>query len=534
MRRSRQFRYEAANAIRSFGPFYRPTWAFLVLVAIFVAPIWMTPLPPGMDTPNHLAIVETLSRQDAEPEWHSHFEDRRALGSPYGTYYALGLSFMPWLSAAEAHRVIMSAYAILLPLSFAYLVYSFRPRDHWSPLFGFLLIYSDSYFVGFTNYLLALPLLLFSVALSVRLVRKPAGGYVIALALAGASVLLFLTHPISLGLLPILGGILGLPRMASPHRLVWVLVAWLPGGFLLLRWMLSQSSPSTGRITYLPLDFNLEYLMRTPAIIISGWPLVLEMVLAGVLIGVAWRPWGARFRGVSQLKLWASPPLISMLGVLGFLLFYLLMPFQVGATIWLNLRIAVLAWVLIFLVLGDAMVRNLLGKAALVGLCVLQLTTVVDAHRAFGEELNSLFEVMEGLEPEARVLPLALTGESEVPTPFYKGDPRARFAARFSYFLHFGSCYHLEKAGLSPWMTFHASLPHVPLGIRSPFIQSNFRISDPFFPEQILTRLPDLAPHFDYILLRNKQSGISEGMRQTYPLIRDVGTYEAYSTRRLP
>ncbi|MAI79563.1 MAG: hypothetical protein CL917_11520 [Deltaproteobacteria bacterium] len=99
------------------------------------------------------------------------------------------------------------------------------------------------------------------------------------------------------------------------------------------------------------------------------------------------------------------------------------MPFQVGATIWLNLRIAVLAWVLIFLVLGDAMVRNLLGKAALVGLCLLQLTTVVDAHRAFGEELNSLFEVMDSLEPEGRLLPVTLTGESEVLTPFYKGDP---------------------------------------------------------------------------------------------------------------
>ena len=63
----------------------------------------------------------------------------------------MGLVLVDYMSADQAHRVIMGAFAILLPLAFGYLARSMAPGARWTPLFGFLLIYTDSYFVGFTN-----------------------------------------------------------------------------------------------------------------------------------------------------------------------------------------------------------------------------------------------------------------------------------------------------------------------------------------------------------------------------------------------
>ncbi|MEE3327756.1 MAG: hypothetical protein VX252_10505 [Myxococcota bacterium] len=516
--------------MRSLGPEFKTTWAFLALLALFVLPIWVTPAVPGMDTPNHMAMVEILSRQSLEPDWDVHFEDRISVGSPYVTYYALGLGLARFMSATEAHRVIMSAFVLLLPLSFAYLVYSLRPTARWTPLFGFLLIYTDSYFVGFTNFLLTLPLLLFGVALSIRLAKRPEGGLLQSLLLGFVSVLLYMTHPIGCALLPILAGILGLPQLASMRRLVWLVAAWLPGPVLLLIWAGSDSSPFMGGITYLPFDFSLEYLARTPTILMSGWSLFVATCLALVLMVGALPSVFRRLETGSSLFQRLSPFRSPVLGSLAFVLLYFVMPFQVGSTIWLNLRLAVIVWVLIFVVLGDAMVRNWLGQVALIALCLWQLGSVTQAHYAFGQEVDSLLEVVEVMEPHGRILPLVLNSDSEVATPFYRGDERAHFASRFTYYLHFGSYYHLEKSGLSPWMTFQAGLPHVPLGIKSPFLRSRFRIADPFFPDRFLSRLPELAPHFDYILLRNSRSDISAGLTRAFPLLHNAGSYEVYST----
>lgn len=530
MRRSRQFRHEAADFLRSCGPFSKSTWAFLALVVLYTFPIWVTPLIPGMDTPNHIAIVETLSRKAIEPDWHVHFEDRISPASPYFTYYGLGLWLVRFMPAAEAHRVIMTAFVILMPLSFLYLVRGIRPGAKWVPFLGFLLIYSDSYFVGFTNFILTLPLLLLGAGVSIRLMKRPEGGELQVLSVALISVLLFLTHPISCALLPVLAAILGFPQLVSIRRLGWLLAAWLPAGGMLLVWSMSDASPSVGGLTYLPFDFTLEYLARTPFILVSGLPLWVAAGLGLLLMGTALLSMGRDLRHVVRLREVVSPLRTPLVGTLAFVLIYFLTPFQVGATIWLNLRLAVIVWVLLFVVLGEAMVRNRLGRIAVLGLCFLQLGSVAHAHYSFGQEVHSLLTVVETLEPQARVLPLALTTGSEVPTPFYRGDDRALFGSRFTYYLHFGSYYHLAKKGVSPWMTFHASLPHIPLGIRSPFYRSQFRIVDPFFPERLLPRLPDLAPHFDYILLRNESPAISEGMKRVFPLLYDLGDYEVYST----
>ena len=378
---------------------------------------------------------------------------------------------------------------------------------------------------------MTLPLLLLGVGISIRLAQRSEGGVFQSLVLAGISFLLFLTHPISCALLPVLAAILALPQLASAPRLVWLLGAWIPAGGVLLRWSTSDASPSMGQMTYLPFDFVLEYLARTPLILVSGWPLWVGAFLGSVLLMLAFFSLGKGFQHKRGLLQRLSPFRSPLLGTLAFVILYFLIPFQVGATIWLNLRLAVVVWVLIFLLVGDAMVRHRVGRLALVSLCLLQFGSVAQAHYAFGREVHSLLTVVEALEPKGRVLPLALTRDSDVPTPFYRGDPRAAFGSRFTYYLHFGSYYHMTKSGVSPWMTFHASLPHVPLGIRSAFYEYGFGISDPFFPERLLPRLPDLAPHFDYILLRNASPAVSDGMKRIFPLFYDAGEYEVYSTQ---
>ena len=101
-----------------------------------------------------------------------------------------------------------------------------------------------------------------------------------------------------------------------------------------------------------------------------------------------------------------------------------------------------------------------------------------------------------------------------------------------TYYLHVGSYYHLEKGGLSPWMTFHAALPHIPLGIKDPFFKTRFRIAEPLFPVALLSRLSELGPYFDYILLRNTEPRISAQLESVLEPVFQAGPYEAYSFPR--
>jgi hypothetical protein len=171
---------------------------FAVLSLANLIPIWAFRYFPGQDTPNHLYATEVL---------------RLLLGAP-GTVVppALGQAFVPLLSlktnvtffalmlglghlgasVALAHRLVLSAYAVTLPLAALYAARAAAPRS--SPMALLFLPLTWNWFAmqGLYNYVLSLPPALIWLGIIARDGGRPMRGA--ALALAAAALAVYLSH----------------------------------------------------------------------------------------------------------------------------------------------------------------------------------------------------------------------------------------------------------------------------------------------------------------------------------------------------
>lgn len=141
--------------------------ALLAVMAACVAPLWASALLPMMDLPQHLATVRVL---------HSY-------GDPaFGVdrYHVIDLSrtqYLSWYYAVHwltyllpletANRVVLSLYAAGLPLSLVALLRAYG-RDPALGLLAAPLVFNVFYFMGFANYITALPLVFWALALLQR------------------------------------------------------------------------------------------------------------------------------------------------------------------------------------------------------------------------------------------------------------------------------------------------------------------------------------------------------------------------------
>jgi hypothetical protein len=140
-------------------------WAIALLGA--AAPLWASQTIPLVDLPQHLHLISVLHRLDDPSTLFPSFFAQRGELTPYlGYYYAV--SFLNWLLPLElANRLFLTAYAVGLPLSVAFLLRTLR-RPSWPALLAIPFAYGDSLAWGFINYCAALPLALLTCALFVR------------------------------------------------------------------------------------------------------------------------------------------------------------------------------------------------------------------------------------------------------------------------------------------------------------------------------------------------------------------------------
>ncbi len=499
---------------------------WIVLSLLHLLPIVAADHLPMQDLPNHLAIIGTLAAEDTTPGWNERFENRLS-AEPYITYYGAGAALAASMGAVAANRVLMALYVLLLPLSFAALHDALGGTNRWGALFGFLLIYNDPYLVGFTNYLLCLPMVLLGATLAVRLANRESGGAVTAVALALMAVLVYFTHPFGLAPLAVLAMVCATGRAPRPRRVACVGAALVPALVLLAVWWFGGSGVEG--VIRLPAAFKFEYLLRTPVLLLENPDdkalqvasvLALGLVVAGV---AAWRRAGGGGPGrLARIHpgWWATAV---------FLAAYFTAPFASGATIWLDLRLALFAWVALLLATGGALTRGRVGRVLAVGLCLVSIVGVGRLHRAFDREIAPLFAVIERMEPERRVLPVLCDPRSEAIEPFYVRNGMIPFSSPYA---HFGSHYHVRKGGESPWMTFHADLEWIPLGLRDPLYSQHFGIDGPFAPGPVLATVPAVRDSFDYLLVRGGDSATQRYLARYGTRRAREGDYTLFEIRR--
>ncbi len=165
----------------------------LLLVAS-AAPFWAGRFLPLLDLPQHLGLAVAVAHAgDSGSPWARYLEvDLWPV--PYWTFYAAMWLLQKAFSAETAARLVLSAYAVGLPLAAGFLLRSLGRDPRWAVL-AVPLVFSTNLFYGFVPFLLATPLLALALGLLDRHLaaeRAAPGG---AAALAAAAAAVYLSHP---------------------------------------------------------------------------------------------------------------------------------------------------------------------------------------------------------------------------------------------------------------------------------------------------------------------------------------------------
>lgn len=127
-----------------------------------LAPIWAGEYFPTQNGPWYVLVSQML-RQWNNPEFnYGEFYDLHWHPIPYLIHYVLVWA-LSWLAPIlTAHKIALSLYVLVLPLSCFYYLYATRSEHPWLGIIGYLLIYNYCFLRGYQNYAWGIAMVLFA------------------------------------------------------------------------------------------------------------------------------------------------------------------------------------------------------------------------------------------------------------------------------------------------------------------------------------------------------------------------------------
>jgi hypothetical protein len=432
-----------------------PLWIWLLCAcaAATVVPLWSAAHLPFTDLPQHAAAIGTL-RHWWDPTWKSGEYFTLALGqTQYLLYYLLGAALaFPFGTAERANLVLLSLVAIAFPFSLRALLKAVR-ADTRLALFACTLFWSQSLLIGFFNYLAAMPLTLWSLALTLRQAEAPSRRTL--LALAAAAVALFYLHLSAFVFFAPAAALasLAIPRLAPlrewPRKLVWA----APVAALAVLWLVNSPVVHPQSVGWhQPMGVYWE----EPATALRNLVDALldiwrgpedEWCLLALLAAAALLAWPQR-RDPDQDP-WRRGMVAAWVALAGLL--YLAFPISIGWMWQLNERYALVLALLAPVLLRPA--RGLRGATPLLLVAATGLFAAATAFgnaRAFDREVGPFDSVLARAQPGRRLIGMMF-------------EQNSRYA-KFSAFLHFQAYYRARMGGVASFS--FAELPQSPLRYR--------------------------------------------------------------------
>ena len=385
--------------------------AVLLLTILSLWPIWAVEFPPLQDYPQHLFLAHVnATYTDQAYNW-SHYYQATLRPGPYTLFYYLIVWLEAVMPVTVAGKVYLSCY-IGLMAGVAVAVAKKGPRGNppWASLLIFPLAFHQMYFMGFTNFLLSVPLLALACLDHQRLAAVAGAKGVAYLRQAILVTLLFLCHPYTIlvyigltaagALVPTVAGFR--PKVALLPPLVTALI--------FAAWYMATLPPNQGRMPLLwwPVSETLTYylLMFTGMRWTAGihWPTlaVWSAALALVLFGA----WQSLREGVA---LPTRRALAFGLATLGFFA----LPFWAGQYSYFNLRLAPISY-LFFAILASACTLSPRTGLVLTGLAALLIGQSATLQGAVSAETAELKPILAGMVPNATLLPMTFKTESAI------------------------------------------------------------------------------------------------------------------------
>jgi hypothetical protein len=513
------------------GASARPTpahWLFelgcFALAIGSVFPLFHTAYAPIEDLPQHLAAIRILHDFDDPALGFARYFEIDLLRTQYLAYYLL-VDLLAYVTNVErANELVVAGAIIALPLSARSLLRALG-KDERLALLCFPLTYNAHLVLGFFNFLLAIPLSLYGVALAVRQRRHFAQAR--AAGLGVLALVCFYSHVVPFGLMCLAIGMCALAR--KPAIMVRMLAPLVPSALAALVWL--QRSPA-GQATataaagagdgpqplYRPARVALEQTAMWLTDVLRGesersrlWAWA-ALVASVVLLALAERTWHflrARSRSAKQqptavpadpaaaplgapdrlalqlaVAIWVLPCLCAWL--------YFAMPTSYD-WIWpIAERFPLLAaiWLVIALPNGRWLRRTVLCAAF-----VLSAASFHHAGKAFArfdqEEVGDFDQALAAIPQGQRVIGLIFDRYSRNVT--------------FAPFMHFVAYYQARKGGAV--MFSFADFPQSPFRFREDNRPPRVRPRWEWQPELVRSR-QDLA-FYDYALVRGGPGAIA-------------------------
>lgn len=502
--------------LRHVGPLHA---LFVALVAAHIVPIWAVEYLPFMDLPQHLATIAALHHH-GDPDWgFAAFYHVDLLSTPYLAYYLTTDLLAHAMSVETANRVFLSVYVLLLPLS-AWRYLRAAGREPALSILAFPIVYGTFLFMGFVNFVAALPFLLFGLAALVRWLRPPGegGGRRHDYAwLVLHSILLFFSHTQVFLLYVGSVGLYLLLTWPGWRRVLLAAAHLVPTMLLLAGWILKsrvlagEDAWQAGRAGRNASPAGAQWegiatsLRELPARLVDAWrdtsdDLLLVLIAFALLVLAMLRrapapPDDARGRARLRAHLRGNALEIVSIALLG-LYFALPVSFK---WIWpLNWRLVPVAF-LVGLVWFRLPRLGARGRAAL----ALPLAAIafygawihLDHFRQFQDEVGPLGEVLDAAAPRGRTMGLIFDKGSGVVTP------------TLAPYLHFAQYYQLRKGGMADFS--FANFAQSPVQFHDRTGPPRLPLRWEWTPEQM--RWPDHPPgaadYYDYYLVRGTWRG---------------------------
>ncbi len=418
---------------------------FAALLILHVAPIWAFRFIPTQDGPGHQAlafILRQYGRPDAGLLRHYYALNREAL--PNWFIFFLLTRVLRFLAVPVAEKVLLTVYALLLPLSVRYALKGIAQegsdRAGFLAVLSFPFIYNYTLHMGFFNFCFSLPAFFFTVGYWLRHGERMTPLRTAALALLILWV--YFCHPVTLvmtaaALLTLAGWHVLLERGAAPADIRrWLLpplLALLPAVALMASFVGRRMG---SKIDFLPLWEKLKHLAGLYSLAsLSHWTPPLAAALALLFYVVACLC--LRQRGRRPLE--ARDGLFLV--VLVFLAAYFLAPSEISGGGFVNHRLNLFPFLALILWLGafdHSERRRRWIQIVATGLAVLFLFVYTRAYVLLNQGLAEIAAAGERMEPDHTFLYLSYAHRGEQPNG-------RELAFRTEPFLHAGGYIAAEK-----------------------------------------------------------------------------------------
>jgi hypothetical protein len=421
---------------------------FGVLLILHVALIWAFRFIPTQDGPGHQAlafILRQFGRPDAGLLRQYYVLNREAL--PNGFIFFLMNRALRFLTVPLAEKVLLTAYAVLLPVSVRYALIGAGGVDRRSgflAVLSFPFIYNYTLHMGFFNFCFSLPAFFFTVGYWLRHGERMTPLRTVALALLVLWV--YFCHPVTLvmtvaALLTLAGWRLILDLRAVPgslwtgarHWLLAPLLAFLPAVILMAAFLGKRMG---SKIDFIPLGVKLKHLAALYSLAsLSHWTPPLAAALALLFYVVAFLC--LRQRGRRPLEVRDG----LLVVVLVFLAAYFLAPSEISGGGFVNHRLLLFPFLALIPWLGafdHSERRRLWIQTVAAVLAVLFLFVYARAYALIDQHLAEIAEAGQHIEPDHTFLYLSYSNYGEQPNG-------RELAFRTEPFLHAGGYVGAEK-----------------------------------------------------------------------------------------